>query len=137
MLVWLECTKCMSAVPPVFHTVVTWNWSQICYLNTDTRSILLDIHVFTPKLSLTLFSLKPLGTNKMLIPFLRYYIYRDYSIFVNLFYREYTIVNLFPIIRAFSNIFFELINALSRTYIGGLRISIPRILILWISRGLF
>ena len=48
-----------------FHTVVTWDWSQISCLNTDTRSILLDIHVFTPKRPRTLFSFKPLGTNKI------------------------------------------------------------------------
>ena len=68
----------------------------------------------------------------MLIPFLRYYIYQDCSIFVDLFYREQTIVDLFSIIRAFSNSFLNILTPLSRTYLGG-----PRILVLRISRGLF
>ena len=55
----------MSPVSLVFHIIVTWDWSQICYLNKDTCSILLDIHVFTPKRPRTLFSFKPLGTNKI------------------------------------------------------------------------
>ena len=32
----------MSPVSLVFHTKVTWDWSQICYLNKDTCSILLN-----------------------------------------------------------------------------------------------
>ena len=36
-------TPDMSPVFPVFHTVVTWDCSQICYLNTHTRSIFEDL----------------------------------------------------------------------------------------------
>ena len=32
----------MSPVSLVFHTIVTWDWSQICYMNKDTCSILLN-----------------------------------------------------------------------------------------------
>ena len=54
----------MSPVSLVFFTIVTWNWSQNCYLNKDTCSILLDIYVLRFKGPLTLFLFKPLGTNK-------------------------------------------------------------------------
>ena len=55
----------MLPVSSVFHAIVTWDWSQIFYLNKDTCSILLDINVFTPKHRRTLFSFKPLGTNEI------------------------------------------------------------------------
>ena len=58
--------------------------------------------------------------------------YQDYSIFVDLFYREYTIVNLLPIFRAFSNIFKNILTPLSRTYLGSPRNIVPRI-----NRGCF
>ena len=40
-------TTVMSPVSLVFHTIVTWDWSQKCYWNKDTCSILLDIHIST------------------------------------------------------------------------------------------
>ena len=68
----------------------------------------------------------------MLITFLRFYIYQDYSIFVNLFHQEQTIVNLCPIFRAFSNIFSNILKPLSRTYLES-----PRNIVTRISRGSF
>ena len=35
---------CMSPVSLVFYTIVTWDWSQICYLNKDTCSLLILLY---------------------------------------------------------------------------------------------
>ena len=43
------------------------------------------------------------------------------------FYREQPIVNLFPIFRAFTNIFQNILTPLSRTYLGSMRNIVQRI----------
>ena len=48
-------------------------------------------------------------------------IYRAYRIIVDLFYRAYSIVNLFTYFRAFSNIFFNILTTLCWVYFGGPR----------------
>ena len=49
------------------------------------------------------------------------YIYQAYGIIADLFYRAYIIVDLLNYLRAFSNIFLNILMALCRVHFGGPR----------------
>ena len=68
-----------------------------------------------------------IGSLLKLITFLRYYIFRAYSIIVDLFYRAYSIVDIVTYLRAFSNTFLNTLTALSLVNFGEPRNVGPRI----------